>query len=100
MGEALHHNNSGNGAKVLSRSSSTSSALSTETGSKLPYNLSREEELELREIFNLVDRDKGGTVSGGELAALMKTLQINASTSEIELMINEIDKDGNGEIDF
>lgn len=41
--------------------------------------LSPEEEKEFREVFNLVDRDKGGTISREELAQLMRTLSINAS---------------------
>jgi len=52
------------------------------------------------QIFNLVDRDKGGSISKAELAQLMDTLQINASQQEIDLMIGEIDKDGDGEIQF
>lgn len=44
------------------------------------------------QIFNLVDRDKGGSISKSELAQLMDTLAINASQQEIDLMIGEIDK--------
>lgn len=62
--------------------------------------LSKEEEQEFREIFNLVDKDKGGSISQRELALLMETLGINASQQEIDLMIGEIDKDGDGEIQF
>lgn len=52
------------------------------------------------QIFNLVDRDKGGSISKGELAQLMDTLQINASPQEIDLMIGEIDQNGDGEVSF
>ena len=45
----------------------------------LPVHLSKEEEIEFREIFNLVDRDKGGSISKKELKQLMDTLAINAS---------------------
>ncbi|GBG27901.1 Calmodulin [Hondaea fermentalgiana] len=62
--------------------------------------LSEEELAEYREIFNLVDRDGGGSISNSELGDLMDTLGINASQEEIDLMINEIDQDSNGEIDF
>lgn len=41
--------------------------------------LTKDEEKEFREIFNLVDRDKGGSISKQELAQLMDTLAINAS---------------------
>lgn len=62
--------------------------------------LTKEEEKEFREVFNLVDRDKGGTISKEELAQLMKTLSINASQQELDLMIDEIDTNNDGEIQF
>ena len=62
--------------------------------------MSKEELAEFREIFDLVDKDKGGSISRDELGELMDTLGIWASKEEIDLMINEIDEDNNGEIDF
>ena len=62
--------------------------------------MSKDELAEFREIFNLVDKDKGGSISRDELGELMDTLGIRASKEEIDLMINEIDQDNNGEIDF
>mmetsp|Transcript_10595 Transcript_10595/g.18696 ORF Transcript_10595/g.18696 Transcript_10595/m.18696 type:complete len:152 (-) Transcript_10595:80-535(-) len=62
--------------------------------------LSEEELAEFKEIFNLVDRDGGGTITKEELGELMDTLGIDATPEEIDLMINEIDQDSNGEIDF
>ncbi|OQR83848.1 calmodulin-like protein [Achlya hypogyna] len=62
--------------------------------------LTETEIAEFREIFNLVDRDRGGSITKVELGELMDTLGINTSPEEIDLMINEIDQDSNGEIDF
>ena len=62
--------------------------------------LSTVELAEFREIFDLVDKDKGGSISSAELAELMTTLGINASQEEISAMVAEIDTDGNGDIDF
>ena len=62
--------------------------------------LSEEEISEFREIFNLVDRDGGGSISSEELGELMDTLGIDASPEEVQAMIAEIDEDGNGDIDF
>ena len=62
--------------------------------------LTPEELAEFREIFNLVDKDGGGTISKEELGELMETLGIDATTEEIDLMIAEIDEDNNGVIDF
>jgi|TARA_B100000795_G_C22726782_1_gene409719 calmodulin len=62
--------------------------------------LSPSELAEFREIFDLVDKDHGGSISSTELAELMSTLGINASQEEIRAMVAEIDADGNGDIDF
>ena len=62
--------------------------------------LTPDEIAEFREIFNLVDKDGGGSITKHELADLMETLGIEASSDEIDFMINEIDTDGNGDIDF
>lgn len=60
--------------------------------------LSPEEIAEFREIFNLVDRDGGGSITKLELGELMDTLGIDASPEEIDAMIAEIDQDGDGEL--
>merc|ERR1711998_714965 len=62
--------------------------------------LTAEELAEFREIFNLVDLDKGGTISKDELKQLMHTLGLRPSQEELNAMVDEIDADGNGEIDF
>lgn len=62
--------------------------------------LSEEEINEFREIFNLVDKDGGGSISKDELAELMDTLGIEATQEEIDHMVGEIDIDGDGDIDF
>lgn len=54
--------------------------------------LTPEEIAEFREIFNLVDKDGGGTITKVELADLMDTLGIDATPEEIDMMINEIDQ--------
>lgn len=63
-------------------------------------NLTPEELSEFKEIFNLVDKDGGGSITKEELADLMETLRIQSKPEEIEMMINEIDKDKSGSIDF
>lgn len=54
--------------------------------------LTPEEIAEFREIFNLVDKDGGGSITKVELADLMDTLGIDASPEEIDAMISEIDQ--------
>ncbi len=55
---------------------------------------------EFREIFSLVDTDQGGSISAQELGTLMETLGIHATPEELNIMVQEIDDNGNGEIDF
>ncbi|KAG5181620.1 hypothetical protein JKP88DRAFT_257924 [Tribonema minus] len=74
--------------------------MSTRASSEDAYQLTAEEVAEFREIFSLVDRDGGGTITKVELGDLMDTLGIEATAEEIELMVAEIDQDNNGEIDF
>ncbi len=62
--------------------------------------LSPEEIAEFREIFNLVDKDGGGSISKEELAELMDTLGIEITTEELDAMVREIDASGDGNIDF
>jgi len=52
--------------------------------------LSPEEIAEFQEIFNLVDRDGGGSITKEELGELMDTLGIDASPEEVDLMIREV----------
>lgn len=62
--------------------------------------LTEDEINEFREIFNLVDKDGGGSISKAELSELLDTLGIEATPEEVDAMVNEIDADGSGEIDF
>ncbi|KAI9205444.1 uncharacterized protein BJ171DRAFT_502117 [Polychytrium aggregatum] len=69
-------------------------ALVTQTG------LSSQELTELAEIFALVDRDHGGTISLDELAQLMTIVGLQASKSELETIISDINLKAEAEIDF
>ena len=62
--------------------------------------LSEQEIEEFREIFNLLDRDGGGSISAEELTELTEMIGIEASTKDIEHMIASIDTSGEGEIGF
>jgi len=65
-----------------------------------PPNPTNEELAEYREMFNLVDRDGGGSISTREFQQLMETLGIKTSVEELESIVSEIDTDHSGEIDF
>lgn len=62
--------------------------------------LTEEEVREFREVFDLVDKDGGGTIEAKEVKELMELLGLQPKQSEVEAMIAEIDIDGNGEVDF
>jgi len=53
-----------------------------------------------RHAFSLFDADGNGTISISELHEVMKSLGQNPTKTEIEDMVNEVDTDRNGSIDF
>ena len=55
---------------------------------------------ELRETFDLIDRNGSGTISKKELATLFKGLGVLISSSELENMMKDADLNSDGEIDF
>ena len=55
---------------------------------------------ELRDAFAVFDKDGSGSISRNELKTLMKNLGQSLSDAELDAMMDEVDTDGNGEIDF
>ncbi|XP_063691171.1 calmodulin-A-like isoform X2 [Bolinopsis microptera] len=62
--------------------------------------LSEEQIAEFREAFSLFDKDGDGTITTTELGTVMKSLGQSPCESDLQDMINEVDADGNGTIDF
>lgn len=56
-------------------------------------------EHEMRMAFEVFDRDGSGTISSDELRLVMKQLGENLTDQEINEMLQEADKDGDGMID-
>ena len=54
----------------------------------------------LFQLFELLDRDGGGSLDAGELYNIMHEMDINITKEEIADVLLEMDQDGNGEIDF
>ncbi|KAJ2449340.1 hypothetical protein EV183_004949 [Coemansia sp. RSA 2336] len=66
----------------------------------MEHNLTSEQIEELREAFELFDKNGDGTISATELSQVMKQMNQNPTQQEINDMIGEVDEDGNGTIEF
>ncbi|XP_045156523.1 calmodulin-beta-like, partial [Mercenaria mercenaria] len=55
---------------------------------------------EFKEAFGLFDKDGDETITTKELGTVMRSLGQNPTGAELEDMINEVDADGSGTIDF
>ena len=55
---------------------------------------------EFREAFDILDKDKDGYITIKELKQIMKNLGQAATEAELQYMINEVDINGSGTIDF
>ncbi|KAK7496326.1 hypothetical protein BaRGS_00012491 [Batillaria attramentaria] len=54
----------------------------------------------LRRAFNEMDKDKNGSLSEDELYEGLRQAGINVSKSEVSKLATNLDKDGDGKIDF
>jgi calmodulin len=55
---------------------------------------------ELREIFKMYDRDNTGNISSRTLKFLLRGLGDNVNEEEVDVVLKDMDEDGNGMIDF
>eukprot|EP00775_Hariotina_reticulata_P006036 gene6036-6274_t len=62
--------------------------------------LSEAEVKQLKEVFDLMDKDKGGTLSAEEVHELLQLLGMKMRLDEVQQMIFEIDRDNSGTVDF
>jgi len=62
--------------------------------------LTFEQQKAFREVFDLFDSNGGGTIDAQELDEALKSADIHLTKDEISDVLNSMDKDGNGEIDF
>ncbi|OAY42108.1 calmodulin-like protein 11 isoform X2 [Manihot esculenta] len=62
--------------------------------------LTEEQISEFQEAFCLLDKDGDGRITFEELATAIKSLDQNPTEEELQSMINEVDVDGNGTIEF
>ncbi|KAI3798001.1 hypothetical protein L1987_33267 [Smallanthus sonchifolius] len=55
---------------------------------------------EFKDAFSLFDKDEDGCITTNELGTVMKSLGKNPTEAELQDMINEVDVNRNGTIDF
>ncbi|KAE8660347.1 Calmodulin [Hibiscus syriacus] len=67
---------------------------------KLADQLTEDQISEFKEAFSLFDKDGDGCITTKELGTVMRSLGQNPTEAELQDMINEVDADGNGTIDF
>lgn len=64
------------------------------------YGLSEDQVAEFKEAFMLFDKDEDGTITISELGVVMRSLGQRPTETELRDMVNEVDQDGNGTIEF
>jgi calmodulin len=79
--------------------SNSFSARVTQVQSRLPE-LDEEQILEFKEAFKLFDKDGGGSIDVEELGDAMRALGSDPDPEELQQMVDEVDEDGSGEIEF
>ena len=57
-------------------------------------------EKEMKDAFRMFDRDGNGFVSAAELKHIMTNLGEKLSEEEVEIMIHEVDIDGDGQLNY
>lgn len=63
-------------------------------------NLSPEQLTDIRESFNLFDRDGDGHITANEFATILRSWGQNPTEEEVNEIISQVDLDGNGTIEF
>lgn len=62
--------------------------------------LSEDQIADYKRAFDLFDPDRDGTITTLELGTVMRVIGQNPTEAELQDMVNEVDEDGNGTIEF
>lgn len=69
-------------------------------GKAIRPKLTDEQKKQLHECFELMDADGSGAIDAEELGAAFKLLGLQVSQNEIKEMLDEVDRDGSGEVEY
>merc|ERR1712020_289307 len=67
---------------------------------KILESLTADELATFKEAFTVFDKNQHGTITTKELSTVMRSLGQNPTDAEVQDMINEVDVDGSGAIEF
>ncbi|KAI9357004.1 centrin-1 [Zopfochytrium polystomum] len=68
--------------------------------SKRTFQLSAQQEIEIREAFEMFDTDGSGSITIQEWRVAMRAMGFESMKEENRMMLAEMDRDNNGTIDF
>lgn len=66
----------------------------------VPASLTKQQRLELKECFNMIDADGGGSLGVQELEDAFQFMGFNISPQHLKDIIEEVDRDGSGEVEY
>ena len=66
----------------------------------MAYRLSEEQIGQIIDAFNTVDTDRDGVIAASHLGKVLKLLGENPTDADLQDMINDVDQDGSGSIEF
>jgi len=67
---------------------------------KILESLTSDELATFKEAFTVFDKNQDGTITTKELLTVMRSLGQNPTDAEVQDMINEVDADGSGAVEF
>lgn len=68
--------------------------------SQQAYQLKDEQVAVYKKAFDILDKDKNGTISTSELGAAMRSIGLNPNQRELKEMVQSVDADKSGTLDF